>query len=300
MNEIERTTRNLETIAGEINTIKRQARTYITNSCIEIGARLCEAKKLIGHGNWIAWLQESVDYSERTAQNLMKIYQKFGIEGSEGKLFGKELDPEQMKELTYTQMTALLKIHDDDERAEFIEANPVQEMSTRELEARIKELNEAKDRAEKEKEEALKNVEHFRRVGEENARKAEDAESRMREMRDDHDAEEDEAQRKIIQLQKELDEEKQKPVTTAIVKEIPEEMKQKMAAMEKELEDLKARNAKDENVDAFAFAFESTKKSVQYMIQATEKMDAEKKAKYLKGAKKFFELMAKTVEEGME
>ena len=136
-------------------------------------------------------------------------------------------------------------------------------------------------------------------MGEENARKAEDAEERMKEMRDDHDAEEDAANRKIIQLQKELEEEKQKPVATAIVKEVPEEMKQKMAAMEEELEALKAKGEKDKNESAFAFAFEEVKRNAQRMLQAAEGMEAEKQAKYLKGAKKFFEMMVKTVEEEM-
>lgn len=284
--------RSLETIAGEINTIKRQARTYITNSCIEIGERLCEAKRLIGHGNWTAWLEESVDYSERTAQNLMKIYQKFGVEGSEGKLFGKELNPEQVKELNYTQMTALLKIHDDDERAEFMDANPVQTMSTRELEAKIKELNAAREKAEKEREEARKDADYFRRTGEENVRKAEEARSRMEEAKNKAEAAEEFSSQQAARLRKELEEEKNKPVATAVVREMPEEMKEKMASMEKELETLRARGGRDENESAFAFAFEAAKRDVRSMLGAAEKMDPEKKAKYLRGAKRFFEMMA--------
>lgn len=147
MNTIEKTDRaavqerNLAAIAGEINTIKEQARTYITNSCIEIGRRLCEAKAMIGHGNWQAWLRESVDYNERTAQNLMAIARKFGQEGSQTRLIGAELDAEKVKELNYTQMVALLKVRDDDMRTEMVNSGEAQALSTRELEARVKSLN---------------------------------------------------------------------------------------------------------------------------------------------------------------
>lgn len=33
---------------------------------------------MIEHGAWGEWLEKSVDYSQRTAQNLMKIFEEYG------------------------------------------------------------------------------------------------------------------------------------------------------------------------------------------------------------------------------
>lgn len=286
--------RNLDTIAGEINTIKQQARSYITNSCIEIGARLTEAKRLIGHGNWSKWLEESVDYSERTAQNLMKIYRAFGVEGNQGKLFGKELDAEQVKELNYTQMTALLKIKDDDERAEFMEEHreELKDMSTRELEAKIKELNEAKEKAEEGRKKAEETADFLRKSASEADRKAKESIDRLETARNQAEAEGEFARQQAAKLRAELEEEKNKPVATAVVKEVPEDMKQEMAALKKELEGFRARGIKDENETAFGFAFENVKRDAQSMLRHANAMAPEKRDKYRRAARKFFEVMA--------
>lgn len=286
--------RNLNTIAGEINTIKQQARSYITNSCIEIGARLTEAKRLIGHGNWSKWLEESVDYSERTAQNLMKIYRAFGVEGNQGKLFGKELDAEQVKELNYTQMTALLKIKDDDERVEFMEEHrdELKDMSTRELEAKIKELNEAKEKAEEGRKKAEETADFLRKSASEADRKARESIDRLETARNQAEAEGEFARQQAAKLRAELEEEKNKPVATAVVKEVPEDMKQEMAALKKELEGFRARGVKDENETAFGFAFENVKRDAQSMLRHANAMAPEKRDKYRRAARKFFEVMA--------
>lgn len=286
--------RNLDTIAGEINTIKQQARSYITNSCIEIGARLTEAKRLIGHGNWSKWLEESVDYSERTAQNLMKIYRAFGVEGNQGKLFGKELDAEQVKELNYTQMTALLKIKDDYERAEFMEEHreELKDMSTRELEAKIKELNEAKEKAEEGRKKAEETADFLRKSASEADRKAKESIERLETARNQAEAEGEFARQQAAKLRAELEEEKNKPVATAVVKEVPEDMKQEMAALKKELEGFRARGVKDENETAFGYAFENVKRDAQSMLRHANAMAPEKRDKYRRAARKFFEVMA--------
>lgn len=86
MNSIE-IVRNAEVIAGEINAIKSQtygiltaAYSYAKRSCFEIGKRLEEAKALVNHGEWGAWLEDNFEYSESTANNLMRIYREFGSE----------------------------------------------------------------------------------------------------------------------------------------------------------------------------------------------------------------------------
>jgi hypothetical protein len=37
------------------------------------GAALLQAKKLCGHGNWLAWLQKNVRFGEKRVQRLMRL-----------------------------------------------------------------------------------------------------------------------------------------------------------------------------------------------------------------------------------
>ncbi len=131
----------LHTLAAEINTIKRQTQKIMMEAAVEIGRRLVEAKGAVGHGSWGAWLEHNVDYSERTAQNLIRIFQEYG-EG-QTKLFGPE-NPQAFADLTYTQAVALLGIKNPDERAEFVESHDVANMTSRELADAIRERDEAR------------------------------------------------------------------------------------------------------------------------------------------------------------
>ena len=65
--------RDLALIEGEILFYKRQAGGAI----IEIGRRLIEAKRQLEHGEWLPWLREKVDLSERSAQNFMRLAKEY-------------------------------------------------------------------------------------------------------------------------------------------------------------------------------------------------------------------------------
>lgn len=65
-------------IAAEINAIKAQTRQVMIGAALEIGRKLIEAKAVVPRGRWIAWLAENVDYSERRAQDLMRLYEEYG------------------------------------------------------------------------------------------------------------------------------------------------------------------------------------------------------------------------------
>ena len=139
----------LSTLAAEINTIKTQTQKIMMQAAVEIGRRLVEAKGAVGHGAWGAWLERNVDYSERTAQNLIRIFQEYGV--GQQRLFGPE-NPQAFADLTYTQAVALLGIKNPDERAEFVETHDVQNMTSRELADAIKERDEARAALAEEKE----------------------------------------------------------------------------------------------------------------------------------------------------
>jgi len=138
----------LARLAAEINTIKAQTLAMVQNATLEIGKRLIQAKGAVGHGNWSQWLKDNVDYSERTAQNIISIYERFG--NGQQKLFGASADPEQVAKLNRSQMLALMSIKDEEQCFEFMSEHKedLQDMSKRELEAAIKELNEVKAKSE--------------------------------------------------------------------------------------------------------------------------------------------------------
>lgn len=127
--------RTPEVIAAEINTIKAQTRETVCRSAIEIGRRLAEAKCKVAHGSWGAWLQENVDYSERTAQDLMRMFEEYG-----------NTNPQAIADLSYTQALLLTRL-DGETRAELLESGTVADMSTRELKDEVERLNrELKER----------------------------------------------------------------------------------------------------------------------------------------------------------
>ena len=146
-------------LATEINAIKRTTQRMMMQAAIDIGKRLVEVKAAVGHGNLGKWLLEIVDYSERTAQNLIRLYEEYGM--GQGSLFGEGGNPQLVADLSVSQAVALLGIKDADERAEFIKGNDVAAMTKRELEEAIRERNEAREALSAEKAAAAKGAEEI-------------------------------------------------------------------------------------------------------------------------------------------
>lgn len=124
------TARDPEIIAAEINTIKKKVQQTVIFASIEIGGKLMEAKSLVPQGEWGKWLENNVEYSQSTAENLMKLYKEYG--GNQESLFDTWTGSKTFGKLTYTQHLALLALPFSD-RQEFAEQNNVEDMSTRQL-----------------------------------------------------------------------------------------------------------------------------------------------------------------------
>lgn len=135
INEKTEIVRDDNVIATEIKVIKAQTNKILLGSAIEIGKLLKEAKQMVGHGNWENWLETEVSYSQRTASNLIRIYDEYG------QLFLENQIGNQLADLGYTQAVAMLKL-DFEERETFVAENDVLSLSTRDLEAAIKEKND--------------------------------------------------------------------------------------------------------------------------------------------------------------
>lgn len=170
MNELTQTKKDPTILAVEIRSLQQQARIVVMSYAVEIGRRLCEAKSVVPHGEWTSWLEEKVQFSQSTAQNYMKMYERFGSE--QVSLFdgGKT---ETIMNLPYTKALKLLAVPEE-EMDEFMSENDVENMSVRELEQAIKErdaakaeANEAKNELEKATEAVLKSEERTREAREE-------------------------------------------------------------------------------------------------------------------------------------
>lgn len=129
--EVQRTP---EVIAAEIRSIDAQTREIVLRSAIEIGNRLNEAKALVPHGEWGAWLQENVNYSQSTANNFMKVANEYGS------------NYQALGNITYTQAVALLAVPAE-ERAQFAAEVGAENLSTRELKEAVKAKKEAESKA---------------------------------------------------------------------------------------------------------------------------------------------------------
>lgn len=137
--------RDAGVIAREINFIKEQTKRQMLAASMEIGARLCEAKELVGHGEWEKWLCENVDYSQSTANNLMRIYREYGSQ--QISLLTGKAPAEVFAEISYTQAVALMGLPMP-ERMELAAEKDVAAMSTRELEREVEARRAAETRAE--------------------------------------------------------------------------------------------------------------------------------------------------------
>jgi len=122
LNEIQRP---LEVIETEINFYKNQTATGI----IEIGKRLIEAKSQLPHGGWGKWLEEKVEFSQRTANQFMKVASEFP-------------NSQAIANIGQTKIFALLDLPPD-QRQDFINSNPIDEMTTRQLQEVIKAKKQA-------------------------------------------------------------------------------------------------------------------------------------------------------------
>jgi hypothetical protein len=126
-------TRPLEVIESEINFYKSQTASGI----IEIGKRLIEAKEQLQHGEWGRWLEEKVEFGERTAQRFMQVANE--IQNTSA-----------LTDLPKSKVFALLDMPSD-QREDFIKSNPVDDMTTRQLQEAIQEKKRLEKQLEAEK-----------------------------------------------------------------------------------------------------------------------------------------------------
>lgn len=146
--------RSIDIVTAEIYTIRDNAARVFMDSVVQIGRRLEEAKQLVPHGEWTDYLDTKLGYKPSTAQNYMRIAREFG-DGQVG-LSGKTAS-DFFGNLGYSQLLPLLGLPEE-EREQLAEENDLAGMSSREIQALVRERDEAKAAAEQ----AQKEVGHMR------------------------------------------------------------------------------------------------------------------------------------------
>lgn len=287
--------RTPEVIAAEINSIKEQTRKVVLYNSIEIGRKLVEAKELVPHGEWGNWLEEAVDYSKSTANNLMKIFEEYGSD--QITLLDNNLKSQAFGNLNYSQAVLLLGLPSE-EREKFVEENKVDEMSTRELKkaiADLKKANKEKDNALKERDEAMEKLsalEESNRILEETFNEGAEERNSLEE--------------KVKELEKEIEEVKSsKPVETVNVdwEEITAEVQEKMDQLIEEKEaaerKIKELESKQNNSSVkFKIYFEEAGRSYQKLLEelaSVKEIDEVEYIKYRKATEKFLNKMLERV-----
>lgn len=306
------TEKNPSLIAQEINLIKDQAQKFLLQSSIEIGKRLKDAKGLVGHGNWSKWLETEVNYSQRTASNLIKIFDEYGalsIEDSNSKA---------LANLNYTQAVAILRL-DDDDRENFLLEVDIDEMSTRELDTEIKdrktlekEINQLKEQLQKETEEKgaantllqekIKEIDNIKASINTKSDEIKTLQNQLDETKNiDPEAyqklvsEVDLKRQEIKNLKKEL---KAKPKEVEIevektVEVVPESIKQEVASLQSELKKATAKAKATEGTVEFKATFNLLVNLFNQLLDNLEKIKSESTDEYSKYKNAVNELLKK-------
>lgn len=180
--------RSIEDITEDVIALKRKAGGAI----LELGSRLMEAKALLSHGEWQEWLAKRVEFSERSAQNYMRLAREFS-------------NPQTLADLGVSKALALLAVPEE-ERESFIvqphmvdgETKNMQDMSSREVDRVIKERDQANALAEQAEKSRLVLVKEMESIKQETTRQAEEFE------------------KTIVKLQRDLEELRSRPVDVAV------------------------------------------------------------------------------------
>ena len=252
--------RDIEVITQEILDAKRRGGEAI----LTIGRCLTEAKQTIPPGEWLPWLNERVEFSERTARNFMRLSREWS-------------NRQALADLGAAKALTLLALPAE-ERESFIAENHVVggeektgiDMTSRELERAIRERKEAQEAAAKAQAEASA-AEQAR------AKMAEDMKllnARLSGAQEDRE----QAAQAVARLEAQLAELKEKPVEVAVETVVDQAAIEKaraeaVAGMQDKLD--KAREAKKRAEDKQKIAEEALE---QARLQLEGQAREEKKA----------------------
>ena len=148
--------KNIELSENQLDSIKTeilQCKTNIEDNILTIGKLLLKVKAELGHGYFMEWVENAVEFKRTTANNYMKVVKEFSNYQTYGNL-------------GQSKIFALLDVKKDD-RENFInttyeidgEEKTVQEMSVRELNQVIKEYKDSNKKQKKDNQQEEETIE---------------------------------------------------------------------------------------------------------------------------------------------
>ena len=134
--------RTLPVIASEIHQIERTVYGVAMDGAIQIGRKLQEAKAMIPAGEWVKWLDENLNYSQRQAYNFMEIADNYGDKDSP------YFNLQTSANLSISKALELLRLPEETVET-FAEDHDIENETVKSLRAEINKLKEEKDAAER-------------------------------------------------------------------------------------------------------------------------------------------------------
>lgn len=255
-------TRTLAQVTEEIRYLDAQAQRLVLGHAIEIGRRLKEAKELVPYGEWGDYIEKELSYSQSTAQNFMRIFDEYGA--AQQSLFGPIAESQALGNLSYTKALKLLAVPRE-EREEFAEAVDAAHISTRELEAAIRERDEARKRAEEAETREKEAREELAETAEMLDQTLEERNARGVIIHEHEEA--------MVAMEKELAELKARPVDVAVQEPDPAEVEKRAAALAADAQKAQA-EAEQAAAAAKAEAEQKIKKAKEQAKAEREKLEA--------------------------
>lgn len=189
--------RDIDIITEEINFYKQQAGMAI----LEIGKRLAEAKMQLSHGEWLPWLEEKVEFSERSAQQYMRLWKEYGKSAT-------------VADLGVRKALVLLALPES-EREAFAAENHAADMTAKELEEAVRQRKIAELKADSAQRELDKQRETAAQAEEDAAKAREAAEQAASDVQAAKDTALA-AQEELARVRGELEKLRSRPVDVAV------------------------------------------------------------------------------------
>ncbi len=252
--------RSLPVIASEIHQIERTVYGVAMDGAIQIGEKLKEAQGMVPAGEWVKWLSENLNYSQRQAYNFMEIASNYGDSNSP------YFNLQTSANLSISKALELLRLPDE-EVENFAETHDIENESVRSLKDQISQLKKEKTEAE------------------ERAREAEQASSSVN---DEEVAKLREREQELEQsvkntLERESDLQIKLDKAKEDLKKAKAKLKESEAAKDEEIQDrlTKASAELEEKAKADAHAeaeeeLQKQKEQISHLTEQVEKLEAEK------------------------
>lgn len=133
MNEIVEKNGNLPAV---LNSYTQQGQMFLLNAgqnLLQFGRVLAEAKALVQHGEFEAWVEKSFRMSARSAQRYMAAWKRYGQQ-------------EQFQNVQFSKLQKMLSLPEGTE-AQFAAENDLNAMTAREVEKAVQKVREESDEA---------------------------------------------------------------------------------------------------------------------------------------------------------